>query len=61
VFSPRYGWYEMPEELNHQFKIQELSWDYFGKYYVPTKSQTEMNVGYENNFFYFEVTKEEIL
>jgi hypothetical protein len=29
MFSPRYGWYELPEEKVEELTMHDLSWDYF--------------------------------
>jgi hypothetical protein len=33
MFSPRYGWYELPEEKVEELTMHDLSWDYFWQYY----------------------------
>jgi hypothetical protein len=38
VFSLRYGWCEMPEEIRAEFTKYKFSWEFYGNYYSPTRN-----------------------
>jgi hypothetical protein len=57
VFSPRYGWNEMPEKVIAELSKYKISWNFYGKYYSPLVDQREKDKGYQNNFFMFRVCK----
>jgi hypothetical protein len=60
VFSPRYCWFELPEEARKEITANDLSWDFYGICYSDSYPKYEMNEGYRNNFFEFDVFKGEI-
>jgi hypothetical protein len=50
VFSPRYGFNEMPENVLKVLKNCPYDWDFQGKY-VHLIENEELFLGYQNNFF----------
>jgi hypothetical protein len=49
VFSPRYDWNNMPEEIRNMITKYYLKWDFFGKY-VPNLYNHKRN-GYQRKTF----------
>jgi hypothetical protein len=50
----------MPEEVITEVTMHKFSWDYFGEYYSPLTGQKELGKGFQNNFFYFRIDKDDI-
>jgi hypothetical protein len=59
VFSPRYCWFELPEEGRKEITMNDLSWDFYGEYYSRLHPCMETNVGYRSNFFMCSIYKGE--
>jgi hypothetical protein len=59
VFSPRYCWYELPEEVSNQLTMNDLFWDFYSECYSRLHPMMEANVGYRLNFFLCSVIKGE--
>jgi hypothetical protein len=60
VFSPKYGWYELPEEKVEESTMHDLSWDYFGQYYSSYFPRKEKYVCPGKNFFRFSVKNKKV-
>jgi hypothetical protein len=60
VFSPRYCWYELPEEARNEITANYLSWDFYGEYYSRLHPSWEPNVGHRNTFFRCSIEKGQI-
>jgi hypothetical protein len=60
VFSPRYCWFELFEEIRKEITANDLSRDFNGECYSRIHPSWEPNIGYENNFFRYSIEKGEI-
>jgi hypothetical protein len=57
VFSPRYCWFELSEEIRKEITANGLSWDFYGECYSRIHPSWEPNIDYENNFFRCSIEK----
>jgi hypothetical protein len=50
IFSPRYGWNEMPKEVGDDVTRYKLKWNFFGNYVIEDY-YWKCSEFYRNNFF----------